>query len=137
MLRPEGELIAMLYAKRSVNYLLSISVLRRLGLIGAYIVGARGNAMVAEHLGNAKEVGLSNYLAMKNFIHRNTDGPRNPYSKVYSLSDVEKDFQEFTITRSYRSFMHAPPLPVKWMPLESILGWHLWVHLSPKKGILK
>ena len=137
VLKPGGELIVMLYAKRSLNYLLSISVVRRLGLIGAYLTGARGNAMVAEHLGNAKELGLLNYLAMKNFIHRNTDGPRNPYSKVYSLADVEQDFPDFAITRSYRSFMHAPPLPVKWMPFESILGWHLWVHLSPKKGILK
>jgi hypothetical protein len=92
---------------------------------------------MAEHLGNAKEAGLLNYLSMKNFIHRNTDGPRNRYSKVYSLADVRKDFPDFTITQAYRSFMHAPPLPVEWMPLASVLGWHLWVHLSPKKGILK
>lgn len=137
VLKPNGELIAMLYAKRSINYLLSISLLRRLGLIGAYLVGARGNAMVAEHLGNAKEAGLLNYLSMKNFIHRNTDGPRNPYSKVYMLPEVEKDFPEFTITRTYRSFMHAPPLRVKWLPLASTLGWHLWVHMRPRKGILK
>ena len=137
VLKPDGELIAMLYAKRSLNYLLSISVVRRLGLIGAYIVGARGNALVAEHLGNAKEAGLFKYLAMNNFIHRNTDGPRNPYSKVYSLSDVDNDFPDFTIDRSYRCFMHAPPLPVKWMPLASVLGWHLWVHLRPRKGVLE
>lgn len=137
VLKPGGELIAMLYAKRSANYLVSISIVRRLGLVGAYLVGARGNAMVAQHLDNAKESGLFNYLAMKNFVHRNTDGPRNPYSKVYSLSEVEKDLPDFALTRSYRSFMHAPPLPAKWMPLASVLGWHLWVHLSPKKGILK
>lgn len=137
VLKPDGELIAMLYAKRSLNYLLSISVVRRLGLIGAYLVGAPGNALVAEHLGNAKEAGLFNYLSMKNFIHRNTDGPRNPYSKVYSLADVEKDFSEFEIDRSYQCFMHAPPLPVKWMPLASVLGWHLWVHLRPRKGVLE
>lgn len=137
VLKADGELIAMLYAKRSLNYLLSISVVRRVALILLYVAGARGNAMVAEHLGNAKEAGLFNYLAMKNFIHRNTDGPRNPYSKVYSLSEVENDFPDFTFARSYRSFMHAPPLPVRWMPLASVLGWHLWVHLRPKKGILE
>ena len=93
--------------------------------------------MVAEHLGNAKETGLMKYLAMKNFIHRNTDGPRNPYSKVYSLSEVANDFREFKVVRSYRSFMHAPPLPVGRVPLASVLGWHLWVHLRPRKGILK
>ncbi|MEQ1762778.1 MAG: class I SAM-dependent methyltransferase [Pyrinomonadaceae bacterium] len=137
VLRPRGELIAMLYAKRSLNYLLSISVVRRLGLIAAYATGARGNALVAEHLGNAKESGLFNYLAMKNFIHRNTDGPGNPYSKVYSIGDVTGDFPDFDLIRSYRSFMHAPPLPVDSLPLASTLGWHLWVHLAPKKGILK
>jgi hypothetical protein len=93
--------------------------------------------MVAEHLHSAKETGLFNYLSIKNFIHRNTDGPRNPYSKVYSLSEIEKDFPEFEITTSYRSFMHAPPLPVKRLPLASTLGWHLWVHMRPRKGILK
>lgn len=137
VLKPEGELIAMLYAKHSLNYLVSISAVRRLGLIGAYLVGARGSSMVAEHLDNAKEVGLFRYLSMKNFIHRNTDGPRNPYSKVYSLGDVRRDFPEFELTRSYRSFMHAPPLPLNWLPLASLLGWHLWVHLRPKKAILK
>jgi len=137
VLRPEGELIAMLYAKCSLNYLCSIAVVRRLGLIVAYLVGARGSPMVAEHLDNAKEAGLFNYLTMKNFVHRNTDGPRNPYSKVYSIADVQADFSDFNLIRSYRSFMHAPPLPVKWLPLAGILGWHLWVHLTPKKGIQK
>jgi hypothetical protein len=28
--------------------------------------------------------------------------------------------------------MHAPPLPVGWLPLQRQLGWHLWVHLKPK-----
>ena len=68
---------------------------------------------------------------MENFIHRNTDGPLNPYSKVYDLSLIRQDFPDFTIVKSYRRFMHAPPLPVGWLPLEELLGWHLWVHLTP------
>jgi hypothetical protein len=29
--------------------------------------------------------------------------------------------------------MHGPPLPVSWLPLGRLLGWHLWVHLRPIK----
>src|SRR5258706_11420500 len=36
VLKPGGQLIAMLYAKWSLNYLLSIAVLRRMGLISMY-----------------------------------------------------------------------------------------------------
>ena len=38
VLKPDGRLIVMLYAKRSLNYLLSIFALRRLGLLGLYCV---------------------------------------------------------------------------------------------------
>jgi hypothetical protein len=27
--------------------------------------------------------------------------------------------------------MHAPPLPVHGLPGGSVMGWHLWAHLSP------
>ena len=133
VIRPGGELIAMLYAKRSVNYLLSISVFRRAALLGIYMARANPDGIAGQHLTNAKAAGILNYLKLDNFIHKNTDGPDNPYSKVYSLKDVEKDFPDFELVRSYQSFMHAPPLPVGWLPLERLVGWHLWVHLRPKK----
>lgn len=128
-----GELIAMLYAKRSMNYLMSISVVRRLALLGYYVMGRKGDGIVAGHLANAKGAGIWSYLSMKNFIHRNTDGPHNPYSKVYDLAAVRDDFPDFEIVKSYQSFMHAPPLAVRWMPFEKVLGWHLWVHMRPRK----
>jgi len=78
VLMPEGVLIAMLYAKYSLNYLLSISIVRRLGLLAAYILpNSPSNGMIGQHLANAREIGLFNYLKMENFIHRNTDGPLN------------------------------------------------------------
>lgn len=132
VLKPDGELIVMLYAKNSVNYRLSISILRRLGLIGAYFAKPKTNGLVGQHIRNAKKTGLLDYLKMKNFIHRNTDGAQNPYSKVYDLRDVASDFKDFTIVKSYQRFMHAPPLPVGFLPLEKKLGWHLWVHLKPR-----
>lgn len=132
ILKPGGELIAMLYAKNSLNYRLSISLVRRLGLIGMYFVKPNVNGLIGQHIKNAKQKGLWNYLKMDNFVHRNTDGALNPYSKVYDLREIERDFPDFTITKSYKRFMHAPPLPVKKLPFERSLGWHLWVHLKPR-----
>lgn len=134
VLKPEGLLIVMLYARRSLNYLVSIAVLRRMALAALYLIGARPGGIVGRHLENAKREGLWRYLKMSNFIHRNTDGPENPYSKVYDLATVCADFPDFQLERSYQDFMHAPPLPVAQLkPLAGILGWHLWVHLVPRK----
>ena len=70
---------------------------------------------------------------MENFINVSTDGPLNPYSRVYGLTEVRRDFADFDIVRADKHFMHAPPLPVGWLPLAGSLGWHLWVEMQPKK----
>jgi len=131
VLKPNGELVVMLYAKWSLNYLLSIALLRRLGLIGLYASGYSADSIYGQHVANARNVGLMNYLCMETFIHRNTDGPLNPYAKVYDLSHVRRDFGKFAIVKAYKRFMHAPPLPLSWLPAQRLLGWHLWVHLRP------
>ena len=133
VLKPGGELVVMLYAKYSLNYLLSIAVVRRLGLIALYGLKQEPGGIAGEHLANARAVGIWKYLRLNNFIHRNTDGPGNPYSKVYDLPAVKQDFSRFKVTRSYKRFMHAPPLPVSRLPLAGVLGWHLWVHLQPER----
>ena len=132
VLKPGGELISMLYARRSLNYLVSIAFLRRGGLLGLYLSGSKKDGILGEHLANARRMGIGKYLSMENFIHTNTDGPRNPYSKVYDLQSVREDFPEFEMTKSYQCFMHAPPLKVAWLPLAGSLGWHLWVHLRKR-----
>jgi hypothetical protein len=66
---------------------------------------------------------------MQNFIHKNTDGSLNPYAKVYDLATVRRDFPNFQVLRSYKDFMHAPPLPFRQRPFAEFLGWHLWVHM--------
>jgi SAM-dependent methyltransferase len=134
VLRPGGEAVVMLYAKYSLNYLVSVGIVRRLGLIAMYALdraGLRFASIYGRHVENARRVGLRNYLAMQNFVHRNTDGPENPYSKVYSLADVRRDFPSFSVVRAHKEFMHAPPLPVARLGLARIAGWHLWVHLRP------
>jgi SAM-dependent methyltransferase len=133
VLAPGGELIVMLYARWSLNYLVSIGLIRRLGLIGSMALGLEPRGIIGEHVRNARAVGLGRYLRMDRFIHRNTDGPGNPYSKVYDLDLVRCDFPDFEVVKSYKRFMHAPPLPVAALPLQRALGWHLWVHLRPRR----
>lgn len=133
VLKPDGKLVVMLYAKNSLNYRFSIAVVRRLGLLGAYLFNRKSGGIVGQHLANARQTGIFNYLKMSNFIHRNTDGALNPYAKVYDLREVEKDFPAFEIVKTHQEFMHAPPLPIGKLPFAKSLGWHLWVHLKPRK----
>jgi SAM-dependent methyltransferase len=134
ILKPGGHLIAMLYARRSLNYLLAISIVRRVGIAAVFLGRVQRSGLVGGHIANAKRMGLRQYLRMSNFIHANTDGPFNPYSKVYDLATVDNDFPAFQVEKSYQDYMHAPPLPVSWLkPLARVLGWHLWVHLIPRK----
>lgn len=137
VLKSEGELVIMLYARHSLNYWLSIALLRRLGLLGLMLSGKDPGGLYHGHLENARRLGLWRYLRMENFIHRNTDGPENPYSKVYGLDDVRRDFEGFEVLRAHKHFLHAPPLPLRRLglpdePLAGWLGWHLWVHLRPR-----
>ncbi|MGA9131058.1 MAG: class I SAM-dependent methyltransferase [Candidatus Sulfotelmatobacter sp.] len=134
VLRPGGELVMMVYAKWSLNYVLSIGVLRRTGLAAMVALRLPGKGIYAAHVRNARQEGLFRYLRLNSFVHRSTDGPDNPYAKVYGLREVREDFPAFKVTRSYKQFMHAPPLPVKWMPLQKAMGWHLMVHQTVRKG---
>jgi SAM-dependent methyltransferase len=131
VLRPKGLLVVMLYARYSLNYLVSIYFLRRVALAMLYLLHIKAKGIIAQHLKNARKIGLFQYLRMKNFVHRNTDGPLNPYSKVYDRKKVKEDFPKFEIIKVHKEFMHAPPLPISWMPFASLLGWHLWVEMMP------
>lgn len=134
ILKDDGELVAMVYAKWSINYLVSIALVRRLGLLILVAFGVRPEGILGQHVDNARQQGIWNYLRLENFVHHNTDGPLNPFSRVYDLKRVTQDFPDFRITRSYKRFLHGPPLPLHWLPssLERLLGWHLWVHLWPR-----
>jgi SAM-dependent methyltransferase len=130
VLRPGGELIAMVYARWSLNYLVAIGVARRVAVLAAYPFRQRLRpGMLRDHVRNAEARGAANYLRMRNFVHANTDGPQNPYSKVYDVPRVLADFPDFELVESWRAFMHAPPLPVQRLPGGSMLGWHLWLRL--------
>jgi ubiquinone/menaquinone biosynthesis C-methylase UbiE len=130
-LKPSGKLIVMLYAKNSMNYYFSIAIIRRAILMLGYPFAKKiYNEKFKKHIANAKKTGLFTYLKLSNFLHTNTDGPDNPYSKVYTKNEIIKDFSNFQIERLHKEFMHAPPLSVHFLPGSSLLGWHLWVHMK-------
>ncbi len=136
VLKPGGKLVVMLYARRSLNYLLSIAVVRRLALLAVYPFARLGlvrpKGMLGQHIRQAREAGLREYLRLEQFTHHSTDGPESPFARVYDLADVQRDFPSFRIERSFKRFMHAPPLPVHNLPGGSLMGSHLWVHLTPR-----
>jgi hypothetical protein len=135
VLKPGGTLVAMLYARRSLNFQVSIRVVRRAVLAAAYplrnVLSFRG--MLRQHLDNAERVGLREYLNLETFTHRNTDGPLNPFARVYSPREVERDFPDFELVETYQRYLHAPPLPVHGLPGGDRLGWHLWVTLRARQ----
>lgn len=140
VLRPGGELVIMMYARWSLNYLVSIALIRRAALLAAFPLARAGllktdsaPGMLAGHLRNAQDMGLSRYLRLDEFVHHNTDGPANPYALVYDRRRVERDFPSFRVARTYKRYMHAPPLPVHRLPGGTVMGWHLWAHLTPRK----
>lgn len=136
VLKPNGMVVAMLYARASLNYQFSIKILRRAALAAAYPLRhsalLQPSPLLRQHLDNAERAGLLRYLAIDTFIHHNTDGPHNPYARVYSPREVAREFPNFELVRSYSRYMHAPPLPVRRLPAQRWLGWHLWVHLRPR-----
>ena len=133
VLRPTGRLVVMLYARHSLNYQVSIRLLRRAALLATWPVRNRiRSPMLRSHIANAQQEPLFNYLRMKRFIHASTDGPLNPYAKVYDRKTVERDFPLFEIVGWHKHYMHAPPLRVHGWPGGGLLGWHLWVELRPR-----
>lgn len=136
VLKPGGTLVAMLYSRASLNYQISIRLVRRAALLAAYPLRHSrvlpAAPVLRQHLENAERDGLRRYLALDTFTHRNTDGPLNPYARVYSRREVAREFPAFELVESYTRYMHAPPLPVRRLPAERRLGWHLWVHLRAR-----
>jgi ubiquinone/menaquinone biosynthesis C-methylase UbiE len=132
VLKDDGRLVMMVYARHSLNYHLAIKIIRRLGLTLMYVLPTPLRGVYGEHKKLAREAGLLEYMKMRNFIHRSTDGPTNPYSKVYDRKTIEKDFAAFELINSFKLFMHAPPLPVHGLPGGRIFGWHLWAELKPR-----
>ena len=97
----------MMYSRWSLNYLVSIGVIRCTALFAAYPLARTGilsddraRGTLAAHLANARDLGLARYLRLEEFVHRNADGPANPYALMYDRQRIERDFPSFRVTRT-------------------------------------
>ena len=102
VLRPGGELLVMLYNRASINYLVEIMFLRKLGVRLLSVPGAmallqrlgfpRGKLERHRELRRQGE-GMTD----EEWLSRNTDGPDNPYSRVYGANEAAELFAAFRI----------------------------------------
>ena len=109
VLKPGGELLVMLYNRTSINYLVEIMLLRKLGL---RLLAVPGAIWVLKRLGfpgakleRHKE--LNKQLARMSeleWLSRNTDGPDNPYSRVYDANEAADLLKAFQIQNNEAYF---------------------------------
>ena len=143
VLRDRGRVIAMVYHRNSINYQLSIRVLRRAGIFLLWIPGAdriiswamgEKRDRLQKHLTNLKHEGLR-YLKLENFVHRATDGPDNVFSSVFSKEELRYLFREFhdlSFSVHHLNERHFPLLRTLLSAnikekLAARFGWHIWV----------
>jgi SAM-dependent methyltransferase len=142
VLTPGGELLVMLYNRFSINYLLEIMFLRKLGLrllcipgmIGALARLGLPRAKLERHLQIHRERGR---MSREEWLSRNTNGPDYPYCRVYGAREAEELLAGFEILRhEVRFFDHRHwgvlgrllPLGLR-RALGRRWGWHRILHV--------
>lgn len=139
VLRPGGEVLAMLYNRSSINYAVEIQVLRKLGV---RLLGLPGAVELLAALGlprrkleRHRELARAR-MSEDEWLSRNTDGPDNPYSKVYDAAEAAALFAGFDIKwQEILFFNHehwgvlgrALPQPLL-QALGRSWGWHRVVY---------
>lgn len=97
VLKPGGTVLVMVYNRHSLNYRLTIMLVRRL-LVGLLLI-PKASTVVSNITGEPEDVleghrqllrthGLRYIFDRELFLSNNTDGPGNPLSKVYSRSQL-------------------------------------------------
>lgn len=142
-LKPGGEAVIMLYHKSSLNYHVSIRLIRRLGIfllflpfVDRFVSLVTGEPLerLNKHKANLRTEGLS-YLRMLRFIHKATDGPDNVYSSVWTKHDCDRIFKDFSELRYEVCFLNERHFPVirHLIPrglkrkIECRWGWNLFI----------
>jgi ubiquinone/menaquinone biosynthesis C-methylase UbiE len=143
VLRDEGKAVVMVYHKNSLNYHVSIKIMRRLGIFLLWIPGVASlvSKLTGEplerlelHAKNLKAVGRE-YLRMRTFIHKATDGPENVFSSIFSRAEGEQLFCNFRDVKTSCHLLNERHFPiVRSLLSQSMkrrlaqrLGWHLWI----------
>ena len=141
VLKPGGEVLAMLYNRRSINYAVEIRLLRKLGV---QLLRFPGCVDLLARVGLPRDK-LERHRALaqsasrvsdEEWLGRNTDGPDNPYSKVYDEEEAAALFAGFDVIGQqvfYFNYEHWGPLG-RALPRSVIevlgrrWGWHRIVH---------
>ncbi len=102
VLKPGGELLVMLYNRASINYVLEIMFLRKLGLPVLSVPGAtallQGMGFPREKLERHKELSRQHRpMTDEEWLSRNTNGPDNPYARIYGAKEAAKLLAAFRI----------------------------------------
>lgn len=105
ILRPGGKLLVMLYNRTSINYVVEIMFLRKLG---RRILSVPGAISLLQWMGFPRQK-LERHQQLHRecrrmtdeaWLSRNTDGPDNPYSRVYSAAEAAELLAAFRIGKN-------------------------------------
>jgi ubiquinone/menaquinone biosynthesis C-methylase UbiE len=146
VLKPDGKLIVMVYHRGSLNYHLTIMLVRRLLAFTLYVPSApkligkltgEDPQVLERHRQLLKQHGL-NYLRKDLFLSNNTDGPGNPLSKVYSRADLAvmlRGFRHIQLQTRYLNLRIYPggnrlEQTRLGRKLERLVGWHLYAEAT-------
>lgn len=144
VLAPGGRALIMLYYQNSFNYQVNLRIVRRLrALLLKSELGIKLSRKIwhepEEELRRHAELVKQDpdaYLDMQNMLNRNTDGPDNPLSQVFSKESGSDMFWQFKNVKTEVMFWNPNYLPGigKLLPksienwLASRWGWHLWIY---------
>lgn len=144
VLRPGGTALVMVYNRSSLNYRLSIAVLRRLGALALLLPGGAGFAhritgeppeVLDAHRELLREHGAGYLTDLDLFLNHNTDGPGNPYSRVYDRAEADALFAAFSpVDQAVRNLnmRSYPQAAQRLVPprFERRLGWHRYIRAT-------
>ncbi len=145
VLKPGGTVLVMVYHRRSLNYYLSIMMVRRALAAILMIPSASAltskltrepPAVIAGHRALLQKHGFRYIRDRELFLSRNTDGPENPLSKVYSRREAMALFgNKFRVVSTDVRYLNLRLYPggnrisrtrlAKYM--ERRFGWHLYI----------
>ncbi len=144
VLRPGGRMLAMVYHRDSLNYRVNIMVLRRT-LIALLLVPGIARVL-SRLLGEDQAIldgqrelllqhGLGYVRDKQLFLSNNTDGPRNPLSKVFSRRQAREMCHEFQAVSTETRYLNLRIYPggerlaatALAKRLETGIGWHLYI----------
>ncbi len=147
VLKPNGEILIMLYHRRSFNYYVRILGYLRLQVL-AYILrrpflsDQQRTGNLELHYQNYKKIG-ARYFSTKHFPHHCTDGPECPIAYSYTKAEITRMFSPYFSNLRF-AVAHLPihnTFPIISYKVERFLaaklGWYLFIYgtkLETKSG---